>query len=78
LKVIPGSHQAGRLDAANISQLTRVNEAVVCEVSRGGALLMRPLLLHSSSPAKNPSHRRVLHIEYAAGNLPNGLKWFDC
>ena len=30
-----------------------------------------------ASPARSPSHRRVLHIEYAANELPNGLNWFD-
>ncbi len=47
----------------------------VCVLPRGGALLMRPLLLHASSPATGPGHRRVLHIEYASGPLPGGLKW---
>jgi hypothetical protein len=50
---------------------------VVCEVPKGGALLMRPLLLHASSLANEPSHRRVLHIEYAAIDLPSGLQWFE-
>jgi ectoine hydroxylase-related dioxygenase (phytanoyl-CoA dioxygenase family) len=77
LKVIPGSHQSGKLDAAEISRRAQENQVVICEVGQGGALLMRPLILHSSSPANNPSHRRVLHIEYATGELPNGLKWFD-
>jgi ectoine hydroxylase-related dioxygenase (phytanoyl-CoA dioxygenase family) len=77
LKVVPGSHRHGRLDAQQIDRLVQDGEVVTCEVSKGGVLLMRPLLLHSSSPSKNPSHRRVLHIEYAADELPNGLKWFE-
>jgi ectoine hydroxylase-related dioxygenase (phytanoyl-CoA dioxygenase family) len=77
LKVIPGSHLQGKLGALEIAGWTQRKETVVCEVLKGGALLMRPLLLHSSSPAKNSSHRRVLHVEYAAQELPNGLKWFD-
>jgi ectoine hydroxylase-related dioxygenase (phytanoyl-CoA dioxygenase family) len=77
LKIIPGSHRHGKLGAADISNWTVKNEVVVCELSRGDALLMRPLLLHESSPAENPKHRRVLHIEYAAQELPNGLKWLD-
>ena len=77
LKVIPGSHLRGKLGATEISELVKSNGAVVCEVRKGGALLMRPLLLHASSPAKNPSHRRILHIEYATHKLPNGLKWFE-
>jgi len=78
LKVISGSHRHGKLGPDHIAQWTAGNKAVVCELSRGDALLMRPLLLHASSPAEKPRHRRVLHIEYAAHELPNGLKWLDC
>jgi Phytanoyl-CoA dioxygenase (PhyH) len=78
LKVIPGSHRHGKLGAADISKWTAENKAVVCELAKGDALLLRPLLLHLSSPAVNPNHRRVLHIEYSPQELPNGLKWLDC
>lgn len=77
LKIIPGSHRHGKLGASDISNWTAAHEAVVSELSKGDALLMRPLLLHASSPAENPKHRRVLHIEYATQELPNGLKWLD-
>ena len=77
LKVIPGSHPHGKLNAAQIREWTLNENTFICEASKGGALLMRPLLLHSSSPSQNPLHRRVLHIEYATDELPNGLKWFD-
>ncbi|SRR5258706_1905872 len=77
LKIISGSHRRGKLGSADISKWTVVNKPVVCKLSKGDALLMRPLLLHASSPAENPKHRRVLHIEYATQELPNGLKWLD-
>ncbi len=77
LKVVSGSHLEGKLDATKIKERLMDEEVCVCEVPKGGALIMRPLLLHASSPAENPSHRRVLHIEYAAEELPNGLKWFE-
>jgi len=76
LKVIPGSHWRGKLTPSDISGWTE-QTAFICEASKGDALLMRPLLLHASSPAQNPTHRRVLHIEYATTQLPNGLKWFN-
>jgi ectoine hydroxylase-related dioxygenase (phytanoyl-CoA dioxygenase family) len=78
LKVVPGSHLHGKLNADQIREQTAETNVSICEVMKGGALLMRPLLLHSSSQSQNPSHRRVIHIEYATGELPNGLKWFDC
>lgn len=77
LRVLPGSHLDGELSAEAISDWASRLAAVTCEIPQGGALLMRPLLLHASSPAKNPSHRRVLHVEYAATDLPNGLKWSE-
>src|SRR6266702_4931643 len=46
-------------------------------VLEGGLVVMRPLLLHASSPAKSPSHRRVIHIEYACYSLPEELRWFE-
>ncbi len=40
-------------------------------------MLMRPLILHSSSMSINPSHRKVLHFEYASMALSGGLQWYD-
>jgi len=77
LRVMPGSHLQGELSAEAISSWVTRQAPVTCEISKGGALLMRPLILHASSRAKNPSHRRVLHVEYAATELPNGLKWSE-
>lgn len=77
LRVIPGSRRQGVLNPEEMDRLTNGSEPVVCEVPQGGALLMRPLLLHASSRAKVPAHRRVLHLEYAAEDLPNGLNWFE-
>ncbi len=76
LRVISGSHLHGKLSAAQIAEKAK-QRAVVCEIAQGGILLMSPLLLHSSSPAETPSHRRVLHIDYATQNLPGGLRWFE-
>lgn len=77
LRVLPGSHKHGRLSARQIQSWQERDEIVTCEVAKGGAMLMRPLLLHASSAAKNPRHRRVLHFEYSASDLPDGLEWFD-
>ena len=76
LKVIPKSHKKGRLCAAEIQNLKKTNKIKSCNVKRGSAFLMRPLLVHSSSSGTNPSRRRVIHIEFSAENLPNGLEWY--
>ncbi len=75
LRVIAGSHHRGRLDADAIQQIVERMPAEVCPVARGSAFVMRPLLLHASSAAVTPSHRRVVHIEFSPDALPDGLEW---
>jgi ectoine hydroxylase-related dioxygenase (phytanoyl-CoA dioxygenase family) len=77
LRVLPGSHRHGKLDDDEIERWRLTTEEVSCCVSRGDVLVLKPLLLHASSSAKSPSHRRVIHIEYACGPLPEGLRWFE-
>ena len=75
LRVIPGSHRYGRLSAAQIDDLRQRFTPRDITAESGQILLMRPLLLHSSSIAGDPGRRRVIHIEYASGPLPGGLEW---
>lgn len=76
LRVIPGSHQAGYLSIEEIAAW-RLRTSVVCCVPKGGAMLIRPLLLHSSSACSKPGQRRVVHLEFSASELPNGLEWHE-
>ena len=75
LRVIPSSHRLGRLSHRKIQSLQENTETVVCPVAAGGAMVMSPLLVHASSPARAPDHRRVLHFEFTAIDLPGGLEW---
>ena len=77
LRVLPGTHRFGRLEPDQIQHWKQHQQLVVCSVKRGGVVAMRPLLLHSSLPALNPTHRRVLHFEYTSSDLPSGLEWFE-
>ena len=77
LRVLPGTHNLGRLTAGRIQQLRAEVPEHLCEASAGDALLMRPLLLHASGRSNTDRHRRILHIEYAAFDLPGGLRWMD-
>jgi len=77
LRVLPGSHREGRLEDAAVTRWSTAVSAVTCAARRGDVLLLRPLLLHSSAQAATPRHRRVIHIEYAAGPLPDGVEWFE-
>lgn len=75
LRVIPGSHAAGRLNGEAVRQWRERVPEVACALPAGGILLMRPLLLHASSPAELPRHRRVIHVEFTADPLPGDLEW---
>lgn len=77
LRVIPESHANGKLSQHQIETVVTQSEAVTCEVMRGGALLMRPLLIHASSAAESPNHRRVIHFDYASVALDGGLQWWE-
>ena len=50
-------------------------EPFAVHAERGDAILMHPLLLHASERPRTLASRRVLHIEWAAFDLPGGLEW---
>jgi hypothetical protein len=79
MRVLPGSHTNGKLDAGAVACWSaRAGEvAVDCVVPAGGAVIMRPLLLHASASGTREGHRRVIHLEYAALALPGGLEWYE-
>ncbi len=77
LRVLPRTHKCGRLEAASIAQERESIPEIVCTALRGAALLMKPLLLHASSACKSPRHRRVVHLEWSANELPGGLQWHN-
>lgn len=64
LHVVPGSHRTEVEGGERSSHFA----------PRGGALVMRPLLLHASSKVTSGS-RRVLHFVYGPPALPNGAEW---
>jgi ectoine hydroxylase-related dioxygenase (phytanoyl-CoA dioxygenase family) len=77
LHVIPRSHRADRIAETEIPSMLEKSQAHARVVGRGGALLMRPLLLHASSPSQSPAHRRVVHLDFACDQLPLPLKWLS-
>jgi ectoine hydroxylase-related dioxygenase (phytanoyl-CoA dioxygenase family) len=75
LKVIPGSHLRGIFRPETIDH--SAEQEVVCNVERGGAMFMKPLLLHSSGRTSNQNKRRIIHIEFSRIKLPSGLNWSE-
>ena len=75
LKIIPGSHLAGLIASENVIAGINKEQMVYCEVAAGGALIMRPHMLHASEKSTTGNPRRVLHFEYSAYKLPHGIAW---
>jgi ectoine hydroxylase-related dioxygenase (phytanoyl-CoA dioxygenase family) len=74
LKIMPGSHKLGLLKDQKPERANK-NHAVYCEVAAGGALVMRPHVLHASEKSSVVRPRRVLHFEYASYELPKAVAW---
>jgi ectoine hydroxylase-related dioxygenase (phytanoyl-CoA dioxygenase family) len=74
LRVLPGSQALGVLQDDEIARLAGSVRPVECPASRGSIVMMRPLVVHSSSKATVPAPRRVIHIEYTdTRELEGGL-----
>lgn len=74
LRVIKSSHKNGVIPIKD--WLTeKKGEMEICEVKKGGILLMKPLTLHASRRTENQMNRRVIHIEFCETELPNNLEW---
>jgi len=75
LKVIPGSHAKGLFRPETID--FKKEPETICVVPAGGAMIMKPLLLHSSARTTNNRKRRVIHIELSDRELPENLEWSE-
>jgi hypothetical protein len=74
LAVVPGSHRRGKLLNPEVSEIT-MEQYTTCAAEAGDVLVMKPLIVHRSSPATQPAHRRVLHIVYAAAQPGVEVRW---
>ncbi|MEK7950231.1 phytanoyl-CoA dioxygenase family protein [Luteolibacter soli] len=75
LRISAGTHRLGFIPSSETATHAAANGEVPCLALTREVLLMRPLLLHASSQASAPAHRRVLHIVYHSGRkLPE--RWF--
>jgi len=74
LAVARGSHRLGRVPAADVKAIAERSEIFVGTGRSGDVLAMKLLAIHSSRRSTAPGHRRVLHVDYAAGELPAPLE----
>ena len=75
LKVLNKSHRNGIERTENIK--IENERETICEVEKGGIMIMKPLLFHASNKTTNNERRRVIHIEFSNQKLPNELEWSE-
>ncbi|PKF74358.1 phytanoyl-CoA dioxygenase family protein [Chryseobacterium sp. PMSZPI] len=75
LKVIPKSHAKGIYRPETIDW--NIETEKICDVEKGGIMLMKPLTLHGSNRTTNGKKRRVIHIEFSDMELPEALQWSE-
>ena len=75
LKVVPKSHAKGIYRPETIDWTVETEE--ICNVEKGGIMLMKPLTLHGSNRTTNRKKRRVIHIEFSDMELPEVLQWSE-
>lgn len=75
LMVAPGSHRLGHIAEADIASVVREHGSVACLADAGDVWLYATPIVHASAVAVRPARRRVFQIDFAGGDLPNGLRW---
>jgi hypothetical protein len=73
LDVVPGSHTR-ILRAADAMDIER-SRFVPCFGQSGSVLVMRPLLVHRSSPLSGSLRRRVIHAVFSPRSPGPGVNW---
>lgn len=75
LKVVPRSYAKGIYRPETIDWSIETEH--ICNVERGGVMLMKPLTLHGSNRTTNGKKRRVIHIEFSDRELPEEIQWSE-
>jgi len=75
LKVIPGSARKGVRDPQEINIAN--DASTCCQVNAGGIMIMKPLLMHASDRTISDKCRRVIHLEFSRGALPEPIDWAE-
>lgn len=75
LLIAPGSHKHGRVPVGEIDAVVSQCGIYACLAEAGDVWVYATPILHASEAAAMPTRRRVLQVDFAAEQLPGGLKW---
>ena len=75
LLIAPGSHRDGVIPAPRIAAVVERRGIRECLAQTGDVWAYSTPILHASAGTDADGRRRVLHVDYAAFDLPGGLEW---
>ena len=75
LLIAPGSHRFGRIPESDVPEVVARCGVAICLADVGDIWTYATPILHASDRASAATHRRVLQVDYALGDLPGGLQW---
>ena len=76
LLVAPGSHRVGIIPESDIDARVDRHGIRACHAAAGDVWAYSTPILHASAPSLGNARRRVLQLDYAANDLPEGLEWY--
>lgn len=75
LLIAPGSHRLGRIPISDIDEAAARLGTACCLALAGDVWAYATPIIHASDRARRPRRRRVLQVDYSAGDLADGLEW---
>jgi Phytanoyl-CoA dioxygenase (PhyH) len=75
LLIVPGSHRAGIVSEPELDGMVERLGTQSCHAAPGDVWAYATPIIHASAPSRSAARRRVLQLDYAAFNLPDGLEW---
>ena len=75
LLVAPGSHRLGPVAERDVAAAVARCGTATCLAAAGDVWAYATPILHASAASIGGAHRRVLQIDFAATDLPDGLMW---
>lgn len=75
LLIAGGSHRLGRVSEGDIDAVISSSTTYACCGRAGSVWVYSTPILHASAKSLRPAQRRILQIDYAAIDLPGGLRW---
>ncbi|MDB5677552.1 phytanoyl-CoA dioxygenase family protein [Sphingomonas bacterium] len=75
LQIARGSHRLGRIAERDVDTVVARCGTAACLAEAGDVWLYATPILHASAASSAPRRRRVLQVDFAAVDLPDGLQW---